>query len=374
MRSAIKVLIGLLAIFCLVQAGSAAVVHYKLSTTPTVNPSSGDLSPGEPVTVLATLTLTGTDQTFPQNNQLEFYTELNDPQWTRDIQIDGIGSDSPRTVKTMRMTIPGFDLSYKSDLNLVVKITLKGYAPTVAATSSKTILSIQEIDSNGATIEGSTYSIKRTVINPQDVQANIATAQTRLTTLKTNIDGKLTAGVDTTAAQAKYDEAKAAINRASSTSDFAAAKADLTVAQNAMDAAETALLQAEAQKEINEAQTAINQIDGIITYFEVNRSMGTDQRVMSLKTQRDIAAQSLSLANDQMNAKNYDAARIKGADANQKAQSTLTLATQVREEIGEGFSLNLGSLPLYIGAGIVIVLIIGGIMYLRNRKRWDELG
>ncbi|NVO67896.1 HlyD family secretion protein [Methanofollis tationis] len=373
MRSAIKVLMGLLAVFCLVQAASAAV-NYKLSTTPTVSPSSGDISPGEPVTVLVTLTLTGTEQTFPDKNQLEFYTELNDPQWTRDIQIDGIGSDSPRTVKNMRMTIPGFELSYKSGLNLVVKVTLKGYAPTVTATSSKTIMSIQELDSNGVAVEGSTYSIKRTVVNPQDVQANIATAQTRLTALKASIDEKLVSGVDTTAAQTKYDEAKAAINRASSTSDFAAAKADLTVAQTAMDAAETALVQAEAQKEINDAQSAINQIDGIITYFEVNRSMGTDQRVMNLKTQRDLAAQSLSLANDQMNAKNYDAARIKGADANQKAQSTLTLATQVREEIGEGFSLNLGSLPLYIGAGIVIVLIIGGIIYLRNRKRWDELG
>jgi hypothetical protein len=77
-----------------------------------------------------------------------------------------------------------------------------------------------------------------------------------------------------------------------------------------------------------------------------------------------------------MNAKNYDAARIKGVDANQKAQSTLTLATQVREEIGEGLSLNIGggSFLLYIGAGVLIVLIIGGIIYIRNRKRWDELG
>lgn len=374
MRSAIKVLIGLLAVFCLVQAASAATVNYKLSTTPTVNPSSGDLSPGEHVTVAATLTLTGSDLTFPDDHDLEFYSELDKMVWTYDVQIDGRGSDSPRTVKTRRMTIDGFDLSYKSGTDVAVKVTLEGYAPTVTATSSKTILSIQETNGDGATVEGSEYSIKRTVVNPQDVQANIATAQTRLTALKTSIDEKLAAGIDTTAAQAKYDEAKAAINRASSTSDFAAAKADLTTAQNAMSAAETALVQAEAQKEINDAQSAINQIDGIITYFEVNRSMGTDQRVMNLKTQRDLAAQSLSLANDQMNAKNYDAARIKGTDANQKAQSTLTLATQVREEIGEGFSLNLGSLPLYIGAGIVIVLIIGGIIYIRKKKQWDELG
>lgn len=373
MRSAIKVLIGLLVIFCLVQAASAAV-NYKITGTPDVNPSSGDLSPGQAVKVSVVLTLQDYGSySFPADHSLALYTDLDNPVWNYYIELAG-RSDPPRTISARNLPINGFDLSYSADTDVRLMVAVEGTAPTVTATQEKILIRVRQVDEEKDVVDDSEYSITRTIVNPQDVQANIATAQTRLTALKTSIDEKLAAGIDTTAAQAKYDEAKAAINRASSTSDFAAAKADLTTAQNAMSAAETALVQAEAQKEINDAQSAINQIDGIITYFEVNRSMGTDQRVMNLKTQRDLAAQSLSLANDQMNAKNYDAARIKGVDANQKAQSTLTLATQVREEIGEGFSLNLGSLPLYIGAGIVIVLIIGGIIYIRKKKQWDELG
>jgi hypothetical protein len=289
MRSAIKVLIGLLAVFCLIQAASAAV-NYKITGTPDVNPSSGDLSPGQRVTASVVLTLQDYGEySFPGDHALVLYTDLDDPVWTYYIEVGG-HSDQPRTKSARNLPLDGFDLSYSADTDVSVMVAIEGKAPTVTATQEKIVIRIRQLDKDDDVVDDSEYMIKRTVVNPQDVQANIATAQTRLNALKTSIDEKLAAGIDTTAAQAKYDEAKAAINRASSTSDFAAAKADLTTAQNAIAAAETALVQAEAQKEINDAQSAINQIDGIITYFEVNRSMGTDQRVMNLKTQRDLAA------------------------------------------------------------------------------------
>ncbi|MDK2974404.1 MAG: hypothetical protein PWP08_775 [Methanofollis sp.] len=373
MRSAIKIIIWLFAVFCLIQAASASV-NYKVTGTPDVNPASGDLSPGESVTVNVVLDLVDSGSyTFPEDHRLALYTELSNPVWRYYIEVGG-HSDQPRALKGYSPQIDGFILSYPEDTDVSVRIALSGDAPTATATQDKVLLRIRQIDDDDDVVDDSEYIIKRTVVNPQDVQADLAATQASLTELKASIDEQLAAGVDTTAAQAKYDAAKAAINSASATSDFAAAKNYLTTAKTAIAAATAALSQAEAQKEIDDAQTAINQIDGIITYFEVNRSMGTDQRVLNLKTQRDLAAQALSAANDQMSAGNYEAAAVKGADASEKAQSTLTLATQLREEIGGGFSLNLGSLPLYIGVGVLIVVIIVGIIYIRKKKRWDELG
>jgi hypothetical protein len=66
-------------------------------------------------------------------------------------------------------------------------------------------------------------------------------------------------------------------------------------------------------------------------------------------------------------------ARSKATDGLNKANEALADATALREKIGEGFSLS-GNLLLYIGIGAVVVLIVVGVVLLRKRKRWDELG
>jgi len=368
MRTITKVLIGLLIAACLVQA-AAASANYRVSGNPTVNPPSGDLTPGERVTL--SITMVPGDSEPAASDMLEFYTDLDSLKWSYNIKVDDIYKfDKPQVSANRNLRLSQWLLDYKG--NVVLTIDLEGVAPKVTSTQEKNLLRFRQVDENDKIREKSEYVIKRTVVNPQDVQTNIGTTKNRLNTLKASIDEKLTLGVDASAAQKKYDEAKTAVNRAEATSDYAAAQRDLTTAQNAIAAAETALSQAWAQKAITDTQNTIGQIDGIITYFEVERKMGTDQRVINLKTQRDLAAQSLSLANDQMTAKNYEAARVKAGDAYNKANSTLTLATQVREEVGEGF--NLGNLPLYIGAGVLIILIVVGVIHLRNRRKWDELG
>ncbi|TAJ44202.1 hypothetical protein [Methanofollis fontis] len=375
MKNGFKFLIGCVFALCLIGAASASV-NYGLAKTPDVNPASGDLSPGQHVTVGLVLDLKESgDLSFPDDHYLEFFSELDAIRWSYNIEVDGIGIFSqPRSSSSRYLYLDGWDLAYKSDSDVSVKVTVEGNAPTVTSTQQKVLVRIHQLDKDDDVVEDSEYILKRTVVNPADVQTNIGTAANRLNALKADIDGKTAMGVDTTEATAKYEEAKAAINSASATSDYAAAQNYLTTANAAMDASETALSRSWAQKEINDAQTAINEIDGIISYFQVNRSMSTDQRVMSLVSQRDIAAQELSGANDKMNAQDYDAARIKAEEADQKANATLNTAKALKEEIGEGFSLNLGSLPIYIGAGILIVLVIGGVLYLRNKRKWDELG
>lgn len=372
MRTITKVLVGFLIAVCLVQAATAAS-SYTVSGSPTVSPSSGDLTPGEKVTVSMKITPKDTADKY-EDDILEFYSDLENIKWTYYVSVDGkdTSGGKPTVSSSRNLRLSVWLLEYKGDEALIVDF--EGTAPKVTSTQEKIVTRYRQVDEDDKIREGTEYTIKRTVVNPQDVQTNIGTTKTRLTTLKTSIDEKIALGVDTSAAQAKYDEAKAAINRADATSDYAAAQRDLTSAQNAISAAETALSQAWAQKTITDTQNAISQIDGIITYFEVERKMGTDQRVINLKTQRDLAAQSLSVASEKMNAKDYNSARIKASEAYLKANSTLTLGTQVRQEVGEGFSFNFGNLPLYIGAGVLIVLIVAGVIHFRNRRKWDELG
>ncbi|WP_298666973.1 hypothetical protein [uncultured Methanofollis sp.] len=372
MRTITKVLVGLLIAVCLVQA-AAASSSYVVSGNPTVSPSSGDLTPGEKVTVSMKITPKESAEKY-ENDMLEFYSDLENIKWTYYVSVDGkdVSGGKPTVSGNRNLRLSVWLLDYKGDEALIVDF--EGTVPKVTSTQEKIVTRYRQVDPDYKVRDGTEYVIKRTVVNAQDVKANLGTAKTRLDNLKKNIDEKIALGVDTSAVQKKYDEAKAAINRADATSDYAVALKDLKAAQDAMAVAETTLSQAWAQKSITDTQNTIGQIDGIITYFEVERKMGTDQRVINLKTQRDIAAQSLSAANEKMNVKDYNAARIKADEAYQKANSTLTMGTQVRQEIGNGFSFNFGNLPLYIGVGVLIVLIIAGVIHFRNRRKWDELG
>lgn len=374
MRTITKVLIWLLVVACLVQAVSA--VSFKV-TSSEISPDSTTLTPGESVRVHCVVDLTGSgDHSFPSDGYLQLSTDLTSPTWSYKIIQNDVPADQvkPSTSKEIYLKISGFSLDYPEDWDPQLDISLEGTVPTVPSEQKKTLIKITQLDSSLDTVTNGVVSVERDVINPEDVSKSISAAQSRLDALKTSIDEKTALGADTSAAQAKYNAAKTALNQAQATSDSAAASKDLATATSALDEGETLLAQAWAQAKITNTQDTLNQIDDIITYFENDRNMGTDQRVINLKTQRDIAAQALSSANDQMTAKNYDAARIKAEDAYTKANSTLTLGTQLRQEIGEGFSFNFGNLPLYIGVGILIILIIGGVIYLRNRRRWDELG
>ncbi|QSZ67980.1 hypothetical protein RJ40_10970 [Methanofollis aquaemaris] len=380
MKRIVGLVVGLLVVICCIQAAAATSYvdggNYDLARAPDVDPASGDLTPGQKVIVKMTVTLEGSgDYTFPDDETIEFYSELEGLKWSYNLDVEGreIFND-PKTSSARYLRLSGWDLAYKKGSGAKIELTLEGKAPTVAGNQKKNIVRIRQYDEDDDVVDDSEYLLERTVISPQNVDSNLKAANDRLNNLKGAIEEKLKLGVDTTAAQKKYDEAKAALNRASATTDYAAAQADLTTATEAMDAAEAELSKAWARKDIDDAQAKINEIDGLISYFETEKGMKTDQRVVGLKTQRDIAAQSLSAANDKMNDKNYAAARIKGEEAAQKATSTLDIANALKKEVGQGFSLELGSLPLYIGAGVLVVLIIGGIVYLRGRRKWDELG
>ncbi|RXE55880.1 hypothetical protein ABH15_06590 [Methanoculleus taiwanensis] len=361
-RSIHRAIILLLALVCAVQAASAFTI-----TTETINPASGALEPGQQVTAhykiaYSMTTADGSDESF------DFSTGLQNPVWTFTIYRDGVGINT-FTRGGFYPTITEFELSYGSG-NIELDAQLRGSAPS-SSTGTVEVVKIEHV-ANGRVVDD--HVVTREVLNPAEVASQLAAREKQLSDLKVNIDQKAAEGVDVTAATAKYNTAADAIERAKTASATQAATL-LATAKTNMDSAANLLEKAWAEKDVGDAAATIQQVDDLITYFKDNRSMGSDARVVAIITKRESAVQYYTTASDELTRGNYAAAKTKAADAETKATEALNDATALRTEIGDGFSFNFGSTLLYIGVGVVLILlVVGAVVVYRRRGKWDELG
>ncbi|KQC03341.1 MAG: hypothetical protein APR53_01180 [Methanoculleus sp. SDB] len=334
----------------------------------------GDISPGERITVrcIVTLTSVGTE-TFPSSHALEAYTELEDLSWTYTILVNDVGL--PITDGKRYLRIIGWNLAYPTSSEVKVEYLLEGDAPEVTATQEKIIFRLRQLDSNELVITNGETLVERTIINPGDIEASIAAVEQDLDNLRASLDEQYENGVNTNAAEEKYDAAKTEITKAK-TASYGTVQTYLTNAETYLDEAEVLLDEAWADNEITQAQEKIDEVDDELTYWTVNRSMSSDSRVIAIRTQLDNAQTLLTLAKDRQSSGEYNQARIQAQGAEDKAAAALNASLTLRDEVGEGFALpNFGGLVNYllIGGFIVIVAVVG-ILFYRRRTRWDELG
>jgi hypothetical protein len=354
-------IILLLALVCVVQVASA---NFDVKTE-TINPASGALEPGQQVTTRYVLTYDmitddGNDESF------EFSTGLQSPSWTFTVYRDGV--DIYKTTKTgYYPTLTEFEVAYgKGDMEIDVQMA--GKVPT-STTGKVEVIKIQHLRDKDVK---DTHSVTRDVVNTEQVGNSLAAQQQNLKTLKADIDAKAAQGVDTSAAQTKYNAASQALTSATSAGPSQAASY-ITTASKAIDESKALLDKAWAEKEVSNTAATIESLDGMITYFVENRSMGSDPQVVAIMTKRESAVQFYSQAKDALNANNYSLARSKATEGLNKANEALTDANKLQEKIGQGFSLG-GDLLLYIGVGIVLILIVVGVVIYRKKTGWDELG
>ncbi|MCK9278207.1 MAG: hypothetical protein M0P22_08990 [Methanoculleus sp.] len=361
-------IILLLALVCVVQVASAAdTIHIKKED---VNPASGALEPGQQVTAHYVLTY-DLDQrsgySITMNDEmLEFSTGLQNPSWDFIVYRDGVKVYTSPTRGGNYPSLSEFEIYYGAGAELDVQ--LRGTVP--ASTSGKVeVIKIQHLWEKDVK---DTYSKVRDVVNPDQVVSSLSVQQQNLKDLKADIDDKAAKGVDVSATQAKYDAANQALTSAASVGPSQAA-GYLATATKAMDEAKALLDKAWAEKEVSNTAATLETLDGMITYFVENRSMGSDPQVVAIMTKRESAVQYYTQAKDNLNANNYPLARSKAADGLKKANEALGDANALREKIGEGFNLG-GNLLLYVGIGVVIILVVAGIVIYRKKTGWDELG
>ena len=353
-------LILLLALVCVAQAAAAFDVK-----TEKVDPASGALEPGQQVTARYVLTYNmvtsgGNDETF------EFSTGLQNPVWDFIVYRDGVAIYTTRKTGYYPI-LTEFEIDY-GDEEIELDAQLRGIVPSSASTK----VLVTKIEHLRGDDVKDTHSVSRDVVNSAQVEGSLAAQQQRLKDLKADIDEKSAEGVDVSAVQAEYNAASQALTSAASAGPSQAASY-IATAKKDIDEGIALLDKAWAEKAVADTGAAIESLDGMITYFVENRSMSADPQVVAIMTKRESAVQFYSQAQDNLNGKNYPLARSKAGDGLSKANEALGDANALRERIGEGFSLG-GDLLLYIGVGIVIVLVVAGIVMYRKKTGWDELG
>jgi hypothetical protein len=369
MKSAIYLIICLFLGLCLVQAVSAA--DYDVEKIE-ITPSTGDIVAGDAVTVHAVLQVSKDDDPFPTDDSLELTTELSEPKWEYYYTIGTVDQALQPAKNSVRLILSGWELSYPNDVTVDVMLT--GKAPQRSNTEEADVFKVQQLDDDRDPIKNSGYVKSVTIVNTADKETALKVRETELAALRTAIDEKAAEGVDTSKAEAKYDEAETAINTAR-TASYATAQTQLENAGNLIDEAEALLAEAEATMAINAAQERIGEVEGMVAYFKDNRSMGSDARVVAIQTQLDNAQTLLTLAKDKQTSKEYTQASIQAANAEEKASVALDDANALKEEIGEGLSLDTSGISTYLIIGaVLIVLAVGGIFLYRRHTKWDELG
>jgi len=357
------------------------VSAFSVSTV-TIDPS-GDLLPGTPVTVSYKIDFAASgDETFASSNTLQMITDLEKPKWTWTLLLDSV--ENPRPQEGGRMLeLSGWDLSYPSNIEESLRVTLEGTSPTVTATSNKTIIKLQEVDSRNAVISSSVVEHTRLIVNTGEISTAISTANSNLQIFRAHIDEKAAMDIDTTAAEAQYNTAKQKIDAAQAlpSSQFTAALNNLNSATTAIADGEKLLDKAWAEYDVANAQVPIDNTDKLIAYFMGNQSTANDAKLILIKTKREAAASSISSANGDIANGNYAQARVKSAEAYTKGNESYNdaLAFKIQVEsgwdpfggIGSFFSSSI--LVIVVGV-VVVVLIVVGIIIYRKRSRWDELG
>ena len=368
MKGLLKWTVLLLVLIVCMQTVSAISV-----SSVTIDPS-GSLTPATPVTTQFKIE-TGS---FPSGGEVRLFTELDKPVWTYTVIVNGIENLRP-VMGGRTLSINGFELAYKPSDEVSVRVTLEGEAPAVTQTSNKTVIRITEYDASGRAVTSSQVEKTALVINTGEVSSTIASADADLQVYRTHIDEKAALGIDTSAAELKYNEAQAKVDsaRSRSSNQYAEALADITASAAAIKEGETALDKAWAEYEVEAAQVPITNVDAIIGWFKGNSSTANDQQLPTIITKREVAVSYISTANDDIAEGNFVQARQKAQDAFLKGNESYTDALARQKQLMSGFSLpipKINSTVMIILGVIAVVLVVVGVIIYRRQSRWDELG
>jgi hypothetical protein len=349
----------------------------------TIDPS-GSLTPNTPVTVSFKVGFAATSgETFPSGSDLVLTTDLANPKWTYTLILDGV--ENPRNpVGGKTLDLSGFELSYPAKVDESVRVTVEGTAPTVDTTSNKTVLDIHEVDTHGNIVTSTEITRTAMVINPGQITSAINDKTANLQTFRSHIDEKSAIGIDTTDAEADYNDANAKISSAQArpATQYSDALNDLTAAQASIDAGETALDKSWAESEVANAQGPVDNVDKVIAWFKGNQSTANDPQLSAIVAKREVAVNYISNANDFITNGKYSDARSKAAEAFAKGNESYTDALARQYTLMHGGFDIIGAIAgifksgvLVIVVGIVaVVLIAVGVIIYRKRSRWDELG
>lgn len=143
-------------------APTAHISVGNIAITPSSNLVSGETSVRSTFTVNF---IPSGGETFPDSHNLQLASEMDSPSWTYAIILDGIENPS-KTEIGQNININGWLLSYPSNRELSIKVTMEAKAPVVQSTQEKIVLAVRELDNQGTTISGSEV-VKTKIVEPK---------------------------------------------------------------------------------------------------------------------------------------------------------------------------------------------------------------
>ena len=378
MRRSLKllgILVGIIALVCIASA-TTSVGNIQISP-------SGDLVSGktEASASFSVMFSSSGGYTFDSDHVLSMDTELDNPTWAYSLIMDG-NENPAKSVVGPNIRLSGWELSYPSSQEISLKVKLAGTAPQVNTSTEKIVLRVRELDNRNVVITGTEVTKKKMVINPASVAQNASSQGAVLADLKARIDKLAAGGIDVTSVQTKYNQASAYIQSASKSTDAIKAQSDLTSAQKLIDEMKKSIPVLEADKSIADAESSIGETEELITYFKVNKSMGSDARLMPIIASWDIASERLADAKDLYSQGNYAEATRKADEALQKGNDVLANAQSLKESVNANPFSSLGGIfsglasfaMIFVIIIVVIIVIVAVIFFFKRRRRWDELG
>jgi len=360
-----------------------SVASASISVTTNEIKPSGDLVSGQSQSSAAFTVNFGTTggKTFENANTLQMETELADATWSYSIILDGIENPA-KTEVGPNIRLSGWELSYPSDRTISLKVKVAGTAPAVTTSAEKIVMRVRELDSRNGLV-GTEVVKKKLVINPATIGEAIKSESARMSSLRNQLDQLAGSGIDLTTAEAKYGQATAYLQSAEKATDVTRKQSDLSATQKLLGEVEDMVLVMSAQHAISTAEGSIGQTEQLINYFRVNKSMGSDARLLPLIARWEIAADKLSDARDLFTEKKYTEAADKASEAATRGDEVLNDALALKEKVDSnplsgivsGLSGAIsGTLVTIIIIIVIAIIAIVGIILFRRRRKWDELG
>ena len=356
-----------LLVICLLILFFQPASGYEVSSV-VVDPH-GALIPGTPVT--ATFKVgwdASSGEPFPSENVLDMTTDLTNPRWTYTSLCVGPDRVIPHTPRMIDIGPDEPCQVYDS-----LRVTLEGRAPTVDSTTNRTIFRINI--TNSSCPQGSCFSYEYTavVIDIGATSQEITEADERLRAFVSHIEENASRGIDTSAAEAKYNEAEREIAsaHARSLTGYPEILGDLSAVLTAIDEGETALDKAWAEKSVADARERVDRADNVIAWFKGNQSTSNDAQLPAIVDKREVAASYISQAEDAIYEGNYTVARVRAQKAYLKANESYNDAlNRSTVESCYGFCSFPGSSIITVIWAIIllIAMFIVGIIWWRKKN------
>jgi hypothetical protein len=298
----------------------------------------------------------------------EIFTTLDRPNWSLVLFTDG-SEVSRIAVKNQTVFLSSLDFpgSWRTGSQRKIMISFSAWVPDIEDTKNMTIVRVrQTVTSQNGTTSADKFLYSPVVVTCACTRKICYMPEYLLEPLRDDIWEKSRQGIDTSAAEKKYFEARDLLyaNDELPSVYYSEKLQNVSRAKGMIADGGRLLDKAWAEKEVADAQTGISNIDKVIEWFRASDTRN-DAQLTEIFAKREVAVGYLVTAHDEISNGNYSQAREKAEEAYQKANESYTQALSRTRSVtccGPDPFLH----PFFRAGIAVIILILIGLIWWKK--------